>query len=472
MESTAVIGLADQKTAQGSSPGAVAAHSEILGSGMGRVRASMDVETLIDERPMTRVQVLVAVLCAMAVFFDGYDIQVMALAVPALAQEWGLAPSRFGMALAAVVVGLTLGAALLSPLGDRFGRRAIVIVSLLLVGLTTACTALATSPEQFTVWRFLTGIGLGMCLPNCNAWTSEYAPLRKRALVVVLMNSAIGIGAFSAGFLAPPLIELWSWRAAFVLGGAAPILIALVLFACAPESLKFLVARRPGDPRIAAILRSIAPQLDAALIQAVAIPAAAPRGSVLTLLAPAYRARTLVLWGVLFLNLFTLYLLISWLPTLLQSAGWSLSDALRGAVTIQAGGVLGGILLALFLDSGKAVPALRAAFGLAATCLALFLVVPSGAAWTFMLLLVGGGVAGTQLSLNALSTAYYPPVIKATGTGWAAVIGNLGAMGAPLAGAWLIDLGVPSVSILAMLGVPVLLCASGVMLMRRDWQAY
>ncbi|HSI56141.1 MAG TPA: MFS transporter [Ideonella sp.] len=438
--------------------------------------SALDVGSLIDSRPMSRLQVMVAVLCALAVFFDGYDIQVMALAVPALAREWGLPPSSFGPALAAVVVGLTLGAAVLAPLGDRFGRRTLLILSLLLIGVTTACTALATSPWQFTAWRFLTGIGLGMCMPNCNAWTAEYAPLRRRALVVVLMNTAIGIGAFSAGFAAPVLIELWSWRAAFVVGGVAPLLIALLLFVCAPESLKFLVARRPNDPRIAAILRRIAPEIDTSLVRA-SLPSAAPPageapGSVLALLTPAYRSRTLVLWGVLCLNLFTLYLLISWLPTLLQSAGWPLADALRGAVMIQAGGVLGGIVLSLFLDSGRTVPALRAAFLVAAACLGLFMVVPSGPAWTPMLLLVGCGVAGTQLSLNALSTTYYPSAIKATGTGWAAVIGNLGAMGAPLAGAWIIDRGVPPVNILALLGMPALLCALGVMLMRREWQAH
>lgn len=458
---------------------AIALQAGITAVRPGQVRLPITVESLIDERSMSRLQVLVAVLCALAVFFDGYDIQVMALAVPALAQEWNLAPSRFGMALAAVVVGLTLGAAMLAPLGDRFGRRSIVIIALLVVGITTACTALASSPEQFAVWRLLTGIGLGMCMPNCNAWTAEYAPLRRRALVVVLMNTAIGIGAFSAGFIAPVVIELWSWRAAFVIGGVAPVLIALLLFVTAPESLKFLVARRPSDPRIAAILRRIAPDIDTSHVQ-IKVPATAkskpseakPRGSVLALLTPTYRARTLVLWGVLSLNLFMLYLLVSWLPTLLQSAGWPLADALRGAVMIQAGGVLGGIALSLFLDSGRTVAALRTAFALAAASLGLFLVVPSSAAWTLMLLLVGAGVAGTQLSLNALSTTYYPPAIKATGTGWAAVIGNLGAMGAPLAGAWIIDLGVPSTTILALLGVPALLCALGVMLMRREWQAH
>jgi MFS transporter, AAHS family, 4-hydroxybenzoate transporter len=149
-----------------------------------------------------------------------------------------------------------------------------------------------------------------------------------------------------------------------------------------------------------------------------------------------------------------------------------LATASRGAVMIQAGGVVGGVALSFFIDSGRTVPALRSVFLLAAACLLLFLVVPIGWPWFLMLALIGLGSAGAQLALNALSTAYYPPAIKATGMGWAGVMSGWGSMAAPLVGAWLITLGLPPTHTLAWIALPVLLCAAGVWHMRQDWQAH
>jgi AAHS family 4-hydroxybenzoate transporter-like MFS transporter len=432
-----------------------------------------EISRLIDERAMSWLQWLVGISCALVMFMDGYDIQVMALAVPSLSLEWSIEPSRFGVALSAAVLGIGLGGAFVAPWGDRLGRRPLLTIALLIAGMSTLATATSGTPTQFALWRLLTGVGIGAGIPNCNAWTGEYVPARIRGSLLVLMNAAIGIGAFSAGFIAIELLHSWGWRGTFFIGGTVPLLLAAVLFLWAPESLKFLAARRPGDPRIAGILRRLAP--DVALVglqrqQPVEAKSSAPAGFT-QLLGPIYRRRTLILWGVVLANLFTLYVLISWLPTLLQRSGWSLGSAVGGAALIQAGGVIGGILLAFFLDRGKALPALLCAFLVAVACLVLFRATPSGLAWVVLLLLLGGGVGGAQLALNALSTAYYPPAIKATGMSWVGVVGTLGSMIAPVAGGWAIEQGVTSVTILMVLAIAPLVCAGGTLLMRREWQS-
>jgi AAHS family 4-hydroxybenzoate transporter-like MFS transporter len=286
-----------------------------------------------------------------------------------------------------------------------------------------------------------------------------------------LMNIASPIGAFSAGFIAPPVLQAFGWHGAFIVGGAAPLVVAVLVVLLIPESLKFLIVRRPNDPRIARTLARVAPDVDPATVR-VPPPDHRPKGSFLTLLGPVFRARTLLLWGLLALNLFNLYVLISWLPTLLQAAGWSMGAALRGAVLIQGGGVIGGLVMARFMDRGATRAALVGGFCLSGASLLLFTVLPSGTAWVVLLLLIGAGVSGAQLSLNILSAAYYPPAIKATGVAWALVIGSLGSVVAPLAGAWLIELHLSTVSILALLAVPSIVCAMAVALMRREWQAH
>lgn len=437
---------------------------------MSSVVRRVEIGRLIDDRPMSRPQLLVALLCGLAMFLDGYDIQVMALAVPSLTAEWRRPPSDFGLALSAAVIGLSIGSGLLAPLGDRIGRRLAVVASLVLIGVSTACTALAATPEQFVAWRLLTGLGLGMCIPNCNAWTAEFAPQRTRATTLVMMNAAVGLGAFGAGIFAPQLIGAMGWRGMFLAGGGAPLILAAVILLAAPESLKYLLLKRPQSSQIAKVLARVAPDVKP---QAIYIaPSASPvRGSAVELLGQALWARTLLLWGLVAGNLFTLYVLISWLPTLLQSAGWPLDRALQGAVIIQLGGVAGGIGLSRLLDRGLSKPTLVAAWLVTALALLLFLVTPSTLlAWGALLLVVGAGISGSQLCLNALAATYYPPAIKATGVAWAGVLSGVGSISAPLVGAWIIARGVDTVDVLVLLTVPVLACAAGALLMRREWE--
>ncbi len=421
---------------------------------------------------MSGMQIGIAVLCAVAIFLDGYDLQAMALAVPSVARDWGRSPEDFGWALAGAQIGLAIGGALVAHLGDRIGRRTTVIGCLLLLGVSTAATASSGTIAEFILWRILTGIGIGAIVPNCNAWTAEYVPVKLRSVVVVAMNAAVGLGAFSAGYIAPPAIHAMGWRGIFLVGGIAPLITAGVMFLMAQESLKFLLTKRAADKRIGAIVGRIAPGVDPASLYLGDIHGE-KSGSALTLLSPTYVTRTLLLWGIVMLNFFVLYVLISWLPTLLEGAGWSEDSALQGAVMIQLGGVIGGIALSFLLDRGMTKTSLRIAWLTAGICLLLFLVTPSSfAAWGALLLAIGAGVSGAQLCLNALSTAYYPPAIKATGFGWVGVIGGIGSIVAPPVGAWFIRQGVPSTDVLVILVIPVVLCIVGTMAMKREWQAH
>ena len=431
----------------------------------------LDLGEVIDRGRMTPVQMLVAALCATALFVDGYDIQVMALAVPTLAKTWSLPPSSFGLALSAVVIGISAGSGLIGPLGDRFGRKSLLLFAMISIGLATAGSALSATPGQFVIWRLLTGTALGAGIPSCAALTSEYAPLARRSFVMGLMNVTSPIGAFAAGFIAPPVLEAFGWRGTFLIGGAAPLLMAVLIWRLAPESLKFLIIRRPSDPRIGRTLRRIAPEIDPSTV-AVGAVEAAPGASPLALLKPQFLPRTLLLWGMLALNLYILYVLISWLPTLLGQSGWSASASSQGAVLIQGGGVVGGLLMARFLDRGATRQTLVVGFLLSAVCLGLFMVVPTGPAWVALLLLLGAGVSGSQLSLNALSAAYYPPAIKATGVAWALLVGGLGSVVAPIAGAWMLEHHLSTIAILGLLAIPALINAAAVGLMRQEWQAH
>lgn len=426
---------------------------------------ALEISQLIDQRKLSSLQITVIILSALVVWLDGYHIQSMALIVPELSAQWAVKSSGFSMVLASALFGIAIGGAFLAPLGDRFGRRILLIVSMVFLGLASIGTSFATNTLQLLIWRFLTGLALGASLTNATALTSEYLPGKRRAALVTLMFSGVSIGAFTSGFVAPVIIENFGWKGMFTIGGAIPLLLSIVLAAAIPESIKLLLASRPKDPRIAKILARLAPGIDPLTVYAK--KQEIHKQSVAELMNKTYRKGTLLLWMVFVFNMFVLYLLVNWLPTLLTAQGWSASQAPKGAVMIQAGGVVGGLILSWCVDKGKTVGAMLAAYVVTAAALGLFTILPSsGPSWWVLLIMVGCGVSGSQFVLNALSAIYYPPLIRATGIGWAAGIGRIGAVLSPMIGGWIIKMQVAPFAVLGMLVVPVAVCAIGVMMFR------
>jgi AAHS family 4-hydroxybenzoate transporter-like MFS transporter len=418
------------------------------------------VTDMFDARPVGIYQIRVLLLCSLVIFLDGYDLQAMALTVPSLSREWGLPPSAFGIALAAALLGLGLGGAFVAPLGDRLGRRPVLIACILLVGATTLATTLATGPVGLAVGRFLTGLVLGACQGNATAMTAEFAPVRRRAFLITLTGCNVALGSLVAGLTAPWVVAAFGWRGLFYVGGILPMILAVLLLFGLPESIHFLMARRRGDPGIAITFARLFPGETLPVPPASAAEPAASAASLLDLLRPPYRQRTLVLWLIYSASTFLLYLVLSWLPTLLAAAGWAGPDALRGIVSFQIGGIIGSIVLAVLVDRGRIVLALAGGYVLSGAAALLFSVVAPGFwAWTILFGLVGAGISGAMFAIFALAAGFYPAGLRATGYGWAAAVARGGAVLGPLAGGWVLAAGVAPRDVMAMLAVPALVCA-------------
>ena len=429
----------------------------------------IEISQLIDQRKLSSLQVIVMVLSALVVWLDGYHIQTMALVVSSVASQWSINSADFKLVLASALMGIAVGGVFIGPLGDRFGRRILLITSMAVVGIASIGTGYATSMTQLFIWRFLTGLGLGASLTNATALTSDYVPFRRRAALVTLMFSGVPIGAFTSGFVAPPIIQAFGWEGMFTIGGAVPLVLCVILAAAMPESVKLLLGRRPDDPRIQRILARLAPEIDAKNVYA--RKSEIRRQSVSELLREPYRKGTLLLWAVFILNMFILYLLVNWLPTLLRTQGWSTSHASQGTAMIQAGGVFGGVYLSWCVDKGKTVKGMISAYLVTAVAFGLFAALPSsGLSWWVLLFVVGSGISGNQFALNALSATFYPPLIRATGIGWAASVGRIGAILSPIIGGWILQMHVAPFAVLGGLVVPVLMCIAVVLMFRNIFQ--
>ena len=123
---------------------------------MSGAMAVLEIDDLMDDHPLSGLQKYVLVLCALAVMCDGYSLQDLALTVPALTAAWGIAPASLSVALSASLLGMGLGAALLAPLGDRYGRRTVLAATLAIVGASSLATALAHDALQMGLCRLFT----------------------------------------------------------------------------------------------------------------------------------------------------------------------------------------------------------------------------------------------------------------------------------------------------------------------------
>ncbi|USQ97348.1 MFS transporter [Caulobacter sp. RL271] len=393
---------------------------------------------IVDRARFGPLQFGVTALCAVIAMLDGFDTQAIAYVAPRIAEVWGLKPAAFGPIFAVGLLGLTVGAFVLSPLADRFGRKTIILISTAIFGLFGLLTATASGMDGLLTYRFLTGIGLGAAMPNIIALTSEYAPARLRATLVTVMFCGFPLGSTLGGLFSTWLIARFDWPSVFVVGGVLPLLLLPVLALKLPESVRFLAARGASEDRIGAIVWRIDPDASAAEFARATRDeqASAAEGfSVYQLFTEGRAPVTALLWVAFFMNLLVMYFLVNWLPTLLKGAGLPLSMAILSTATLNLGGVVGAIVLGRLIDAFSPYLVLGGAYAASAV----FIAVIALGDTDLKLLLVGAalagfGVVGAQIGCNALAASVYPTAIRATGVGWSLGVGRIGAIAGPLAG--------------------------------------
>ena len=378
---------------------------------------------------------VVALLLLGGVFvMEGFDIAAMALAVPRLEGALGLAPASFGWVFTALLIGLGLGGATIAPLGDRFGRRTLIVAGCLATGLATFGTATATTTTEFLVWRLATGLALGACLPNVSALSAELAPERLRATIMAVVSAGIPIGLAIAGFLAPPIIAAAGWQGLFLVPGGAALALAIALFA---------------------VLKGGAPVHAGQDTE----KAAASKLPQLLLFSAPWLFPFAVFAAMLALNALNLYLLNSWLPTILPGAGLSLDDAARVAGVANLAGLAIGIGASLLVDRWRKGPALMLLFGaMAASFAAIGLTAPDPVRWTLLLMIGVGGANAGGMVLPGLAAYLFPAHLLSSAVGMGVLVARLGAFAGPPLGAAMIAADVPARTFLSVAALPALAC--------------
>ena len=392
-----------------------------------------DVQQFLNEHRFSAYQWLIFVLCFLIVLMDGFDTAAIGFIAPSLISEWGIDKPALGPVLSAALFGLAFGALSAGPLADRFGRKGVLTAAVALMGVASLVSATSSHLGELTIWRFVTGLGLGAAMPNAVTLMNEYCPDSKRSFITNSMFCGFPVGSAFGGFFAAWLIPHFGWRSLLVLGGVVPLVLVLLMLVLLPESVRYMVLRSHSMDRVRQVLARIsasAREVGAFVMHEAAAPAdgaTRERAGLALVLSGRYLVGTLMLWVAYFMGLVIVYGLVNWMPVLFKEAGIPPSQAAIIAALFQLGGI-GAIFFGLLMDRFNANRII--AFGYFLTCLAVGLIGQSlgmGVGALVVAVFVAGLIMNaSQSSMQALAAAYYPTAGRATGVSWMLGIGRFG----------------------------------------------
>src|ERR1700676_514052 len=433
------------------------------------VTGLVNITELIDEQTIGRFQIGVLLLCASAMFVDGFDTQAIGYVAPSLSAALAVKPGALGLIFAAGGLGAILGTLAFAPVADRIGRKPVIIGCVLFFAVCSFMTSVANTVHELMWMRFATGLGLGGVVPNALALTADFMPKRFRVTLVLMTWFGFSIGSGAAGPITAHILEGHSWRTVFLFGGLLPVLLVPLLIWRLPESLQGLSQRGKRGRVIGATLARMNPRLS--------FPESAgficekkEKGFPVALLFREGRSWvTVPLWIMFFMSLLELFFLSSWLPTILHKAGISQHQAIVLASLLHFGGIVGGLVLGPLCDRFNPYFVLAIAYVFSGVCIAA--IGGSGTAASFAMaatFFAGFFTFGAQNTANAMAALNYPTAMRSSGIGWALGIGRIGQIVGPLIGGLLLSLQWGTQGIFSVIAVPSLVAAAAAFFLRRS----
>lgn len=429
-----------------------------------------DITQFIDTRKMSWFNAKIVIFCFFIILFDGYDIGAVAYAGPSLVKEWGITSmAELGTAFSAGLFGILFGSIIFGWVGDRYGRNKAIIGSLLTMGIFSLATMATASLPSLIAMRFLTGVGLGGLLPNSIALNAEFAPKRFRATMIIVSFSGITLGGAVPGPIAAWLVPHFGWQVLFLVGGAAPILLAVLAAFGLAESIKYLVVKTNRRDAIIKLLREMDPRLsfgaDTRFI--VAQETVYQKFRPQQLFADGLHFITPLLWLLFICTLMTFFFVNSWLPLVLTSAHISLAHAALATSVFQAAGTIGGLTLCRPIDKYGFVP-------LTIVYIAALIVTPligyaAHIEWLMMIVVFFSGFTlfSLQFGINAVSGMIYATSIRSNGSGWAFGVGRFGAVAGPILAGILLGMHMSIEHLFLFLAIPMAIATVASFVMQR-----
>ncbi|MEV5412137.1 MFS transporter [Thermopolyspora sp. NPDC052614] len=432
-------------------------------------RRRMSIQESIDRSPFSRRQVFIVGLCCVLNAVEGFDVFVMALSAAGVTTEWGLTGSQLGTLLSATPVGMAIGAFFLAPLADRVGRRPFVIWCLVLCGVGMALAVAAPAYGVLLVARLLTGLGVGGVSAGLPVILAEYTPQRRRGTVIALYAAGPSFGGVIGGAASAYLLTEYGWRSPFVVGAVLTLAGIAAVVTSLPESIAFLLARRPRNAlaeanRLLARIRQ--PELSELPAETTARESA---GNIrAAVLGRRVITKTLLIWIAYFCTQAVYFFANSWTPKLLQSSGASAGQAAQSGILLNVGGIIATLLFAAFaLKLTTRLLTTVVLFGAAGSLLLMNVVFGNLSGVLMVAILLGLCLNASMAGIYAIVPDLYPALVRATAVGWAIGAGRIGAILAPLLAGMLLDRQWTAGNLLVLFAAPAVAAALAVLAVTR-----
>lgn len=400
---------------------------------------------------------LILAVVGISILFDGYDLVIYGAVLSSLLNDPNhlgeLSPAIAGTLGSYAMVGVMIGALSAGAIGDRVGRRKVMLTAVVWFSIGMALTAMANTIVMFGLLRFLTGLGVGMIVATGGAIIAEFAPANRRNLFNAIVYSGVPAGGVMASLFAIWFEDLIGWRGLFLIG-ASPLLFLLPLaWFALPESPRWLVARgRKADARAICIKHGLPEDqfivedtVAEAVVEDAADAAKAQKDVEKTgfagIFSRAYLPGTLLIGAMSFIGLLSTYGLNTWLPEIMRAAGTSAENSLYSLLALNGGAVIGGLVASWFADRIGAKTIVTTTFTLAAFCLFGLPLISFAPLLYIAIAFAGVGVLGTQVLTYGLASNYYGTASRAAGVAWVAGFGRLGGIFGPALGGLIISAG-------------------------------
>ncbi|PXA95263.1 MFS transporter [Nostoc sp. 3335mG] len=429
-----------------------------------------DPRAVIDREPMSRFQWGIVATMVGLNALDGFDVLSISFASPGIATEWGIDRAALGLVLSMELIGMAIGSLFLGGVADRVGRRATILGCLVLMSIGMLGAATAHDVHTLSAWRVLTGLGIGGMLAATNAAVAEAANAKRRALAVVLMAAGYPVGTIVGGSISAVLLSHFDWRAVFVFGAICSLLFVPLVLWRAPESIAFLMHKRPPDAleRINRTLGRMGhPPIDA-------LPPAdgpARKVPVVELFSPQLLRATLLLTLAYLAHIMTFYFILKWIPKIVVDMGFPPPEAAGVLVWASIGGATGSLILGLLTGKIRVLPLTIGAM-LLSTALVIVFGRDQGdlSSLSIVAALAGFATNAGVVGLYALIAQSFPTQVRATATGFVIGVGRGGSALAPALAGFLFAAGYGLQTVAVIMGLGSIVGAVALFAMR-GWKA-
>jgi AAHS family benzoate transporter-like MFS transporter len=432
--------------------------------------AKINPAEVIGKSKFNRFHVALFIWSFMVILFDGYDLAVYGTVLPVLMEEWKLDPVVAGSMGSYGLFGMMFGAILFGILADKIGRKKVILINVLIFSFFTFLCAFSDSATQFSIYRFIAGLGLGGIMPNIAALITDYAPNKMKIKLVSLTLVSFAVGGALAPTFGVLLIQTFGWQSVFWVAGS-PLLALPFMLVQLPESTSYLI-RTNKKEKLFAILNKINPGLtfnetDEIVEEKVTVT----KVPVVGLFKENRALSTVAFWLAFFCALLMVYGLNTWLPKLMIAAGYGLNSSLTFLIALQGGAVIGILALSSLCEKYGSKRVLIPTYIAGTIALSLLGFGGNSVVIFILVAIAGAATTGAQVLIQAYVTSFYPSEMRSTGIGIASGVGRLGGMLGPILGGFLLTLTLPNFMNFVVFAIAGLIAAIAISLITDKYSA-